>query len=107
MFSGKLSHSYFYGMSGTIWLTADLFVILSAAALSQAAKLRSTAWLVASLLAALLGVLTYSTAIYSLLVLLVFCGVMLVVPKFRGRFPWPAPAGITAVILAVITVWLV
>ena len=36
MFSAKLSHSYFLGMSGTIWLTADLFVILSAAALARA-----------------------------------------------------------------------
>ena len=27
MFSAKLTHSYFLGMSGTIWLTADLFVI--------------------------------------------------------------------------------
>ena len=25
MFSAKLSHSYFFGMSGAIWLTADLF----------------------------------------------------------------------------------
>ena len=28
MFSAKLTHSYFMGMSGTIWLTANLFVIL-------------------------------------------------------------------------------
>ena len=27
MFSAKLTHSYFLGMSGAIWLTADLFVI--------------------------------------------------------------------------------
>jgi hypothetical protein len=107
MFSGKLSHSYYFGMSGAIWLTADLFVIVSAAAMAKAAKMQSTAWLLASLLAALLGLLTYSTAIYSLLVLLVLCGVFLIVPTFRGRIPWPALVGVAAVVVAVLAVWLV
>jgi hypothetical protein len=94
-------------MSGVIWLTADLFVILSAAALAKAAKLQSTAWLLASLLAALLGVLTYSTAIYSLLVLLVFCIVFLVVPKFKGRIHWLVLVSVAAIILTALTVWLI
>ena len=42
-------------MSGAIWLTADIFVILSAAAMARAAQTESVAWLLASLLAALLG----------------------------------------------------
>ena len=41
MSSAKLTHSYFLGMSGTIWLTADLFVILSAAALARAVTAES------------------------------------------------------------------
>jgi len=45
MFSAKLTHSYFLGMSGTIWLTADLFVITSAAALARAIATESAAWL--------------------------------------------------------------
>ena len=106
LFSAKLSHSYYFGMSGTIWLTADIFVILSAAAMAKAAYTGSTHWLLASLLAALLGIFTYSTALYSLLVLLVFCLVLLVVPKFRGRIPWPALAGVVAAILVVLIVWL-
>ena len=48
MFSAKLTHSYFLGMSGTIWLTADLFVILSAAALARAVTAESSNWLVLS-----------------------------------------------------------
>ena len=107
MFSGKLSHSYYFGMSGAQWLTANIFVIASAAAMAKAAQAESTRWLLASLLAALLGVLSYSTAIYSLLVLLVFCGILLLVPKFRGRFPWPVLVGMAALILLVLTVWLI
>ena len=107
MFSGKLSHSYYFGMSGAQWLTADIFVILSAAAMAKAAQAEGTRWLLASLLAALLGVLSYSTAIYSLLVLLVFCGIFLLVPKFRGRIPWPALVGVAAFILLVLAVWLI
>ena len=107
MFSAKLSHSYYFGMSGAIWLTADLFVILSAAAMANAAKTQSSAWLLASLVAALLGALTYSTAIYSLLVLLVFCLVFLIVPSLRGRFPRPVLVGFACVLLAVLAVWLI
>ncbi len=107
MFSGKLSHSYYFGMSGAIWLTADIFVVLSAAAMAKAAQAESTRWLLASLLAALLGVLSYSTAIYSLLVLLIFCGSFLLVPRFRGRIPWPALVGVAAFILVVLAAWLI
>lgn len=106
MLSAKLSHSYYWGMSGAIWLTADLFVILSAAAMANAAKTQSTGWLLASMVAALLGALTYSTAIYSLLVLLVFCLFFLIVPSVRGRFPWPVLAGFAGVLLAVLALWL-
>jgi hypothetical protein len=101
MFSAKLTHSYFLGMSGAIWLTADLFVILSAAALVQAVTTRSPAWLLAALLAAVLGVLSYSTAIYSLFVLLLFCLALLFVPKFRGLLPNWALIG-TAVVVVVL-----
>jgi hypothetical protein len=107
VFSAKLSHSYYFGMSGTIWLTADLLVIVSMAALAEAARSNSTGWLLASLLAALLGVLAYSTAIYALLVLLLFCIVHLAVPTFRGRFPWTALAGVAAVALAVVTILMI
>ena len=106
MFSAKLSHSYYFGMSGTIWLTADLFVILSAGAMANAAKTQSIAWLLASLVAALLGVLAYSTVIYSLLVLLAFCLVFLIVPRLRGRFPWPVLIGCLCILVAVLAVWL-
>ena len=106
MFSAKLSHSYYFGMSGAIWLTADLFVILSAAALAKAAKLQSTAWLLASLLAALLGVLTYSTAIYSLLVLLVFSAVLVVRPKLCTNISREALVGVACIIVTLLIVWL-
>jgi hypothetical protein len=102
MFSAKLTHSYFLGMSGAIWLTADLFVIVSAAALAKAVVARSTVWLLASLLAALLGVLAYSTAIYSLIVLLIFCLALLLVPKLRGLMPKPALIGTGALIIALL-----
>ena len=54
MFSAKLSHSYYFGMSGAIWLTANIFVILSTAAMARAARTDSSVWLLASLAAALL-----------------------------------------------------
>ena len=107
MFSAKLSHSYYFGMSGAIWLTANMFVILSTAAMVRAAQTERSVWLLASLAAALLGILTYSTAIYSLLVLLVFCGSFLFVPRLRGRIPWPALVGVGVVILVVIAVWMI
>jgi hypothetical protein len=107
MFSAKLSHSYYFGMSGTIWLTADLLVVVSMAALAEAARSKSVGWLLASLFAALLGILAYSTAIYALLVLLVFCIVYLAVPAFRSRLPWAALAGAAAVALAVLAVLMI
>ncbi len=87
MFSAKLTHSYFYGMSGTIWLTADLFVIASAAALARAVATGRASWLYLSLAAAVLGILSYSTAIYMLLVLMVFSAAYLAIPSLRGQLP--------------------
>ena len=107
MFSPKLAHSYFLGMSGTIWLTADLFVILSAAALARAAVTGGTIWLVLSLLTALLGVLSYSTAVYSLLVLLLYCLTLLVIPKLRGATPRIWLIGIAAVLVTVLALGLI
>jgi hypothetical protein len=106
IFSAKLSHSYYFGMSGAIWLTANIFVILSAAAMARAAQTQSSFWLFASLLAALLGLLTYSTAIYSLLVLLLFCTAFLLIPRFRGEIPWPALAAVIAIVLVTVATWL-
>jgi hypothetical protein len=102
MFSAKLTHSYFLGMSGAIWLTADLFVILSASALAKAVSTRSTVWLLASLLVALLGVLAYSTAIYSLIVLLIVCLALLLIPKLRGLMPKPALIGTATIIIVLL-----
>ena len=102
MFSAKLSHSYFLGMSGTIWLTADLFVILGAAALARAVTEQSASWLFAALLAGLLGVLSYSTAVYLLLVVLITCIAFLLVPRLRGTMSWAVPAGIGSATLVVL-----
>ena len=102
MFSAKLTHSYFRGMSRTIWLTADLFVILSAAALVKAALSGRPIWLLASLLAATVGVLSYSTAVYSFLVLLGFCLVLLLLPKFRSTMPTALLVGMIAFIAIVL-----
>ena len=102
MFSAKLSHSYFLGMSGTIWLTADLFVILSAAALARAVAQQSACWLLAALLAALLGVLSYSTAVYSLLTLLIACVALLLLPRLRGAMSWAVPAAMACAALLVL-----
>lgn len=93
MFSAKLTHSYFLGMSGTIWLTADLFVILSAAALARAVSNESAGWLALSLLAAVLGVLAYSTGIYMLIVLVVLCLAKLLRPQLPGPNSRPALLG--------------
>jgi hypothetical protein len=93
MFSAKLTHSYFLGMSGTIWLTADLFVILSAAALARAVTAESSNWLLLSLLAALIGVLAYSTAIYMLIVIVIFCAAKLLRPKLPGPSSRPVLLG--------------
>ena len=102
MFSAKLSHSYFLGMSGTIWLTADLFVILGAAALARAVTEQNASWLFAALLAGLLGVLSYSTAVYLLLVVLITCIAFLLVPRLRGTMSWAVPAGIGSAALVVL-----
>lgn len=89
IFSAKLTHSYFLGMSGAIWLTADLFVIVSAALLASAIATARSSHLAASLAAALLGVLAYSTAVYMLLVILVYCLAKLVRPSLPGpKSPW-------------------
>jgi hypothetical protein len=106
IFSAKLSHSYYFGMSGTIWLTADIFVILSAAAMARAAQAQSAGWLFASLLAALLGLLAYSTAIYSLFTLLLFCAAFLLTSRFRGRIPWPVLAAVIAIVVTAVSIWL-
>ncbi len=85
MFSAKLTHSYFLGMSGAIWLTADLLVILSAACFAKAITTERPGWLVAALALGVLGVLAYSTAAYILLVLLIYCLAKL------WRQSWPGP----------------
>lgn len=100
MFSAKLTHSYFLGMSGAIWLTADLLVIGSAAALARAISTESAGWLVLALALALLGILTYSTAVYALLVLLLFCVAKLWRPSLPGPSAWPLLVG-TAIVIVV------
>lgn len=102
MFSAKLTHSYFLGMSGTIWLTADLFVILSAAALARAVTAESSNWLLLSLLAALIGVLAYSTAIYMLIVLVIFCAAKLLRPNLPGPSSRPVLLGTAIAALLVL-----
>ena len=84
MFSAKLTHSYFLGMSGTIWLTADLFVILSAAALARAVAAESSNWLLLSLLAGLVGVSLHHRHLYAYR-LVIFC-----VAKCSPKLPGPA-----------------
>jgi len=102
MFSAELTHSYFLGMSGTIWLTADLLVILSAAALARAVAAESSNWLLLSLLAALIGVLAYSTAIYMLIVLVIFCAAKLSRPKLPGPSARPLLLGTALIALLVL-----
>jgi hypothetical protein len=102
MFSAKLTHSYFLGMSGTIWLTADLFVIVSAAALARAVDSKSANWLLVSLVAGVLGVLAYSTAIYMLIVLVIFCLAKLLRPNLPGPGSRPLILGTAAAALLVL-----
>ena len=102
MFSAKLTHSYFLGMSGAIWLTADLFVIVSAAALARAVATESAPWLLVSLFAGVLGVLAYSTAIYMLIVLVLFCVAKLLRPKLPGPASRPLLLGTLAAALLVL-----
>ena len=105
MLSSKLTHNYFMGMSGAIWLTADLFVILSAAALARAVSTKSSLWLLMSLIAALLGALSYSTAIYMLVVLL-FCSLaLLFVPRFGVAISKPMLIGASLVIAFVLVIF--
>jgi hypothetical protein len=102
MFSAKLTHSYFLGMSGTIWLTADIFVILTAACLAKAVTTERPGWLLAALAAGLLGVLAYSTAIYVLLVLLIYCLAKLWRPSLPGPRSTSLFLAASAVILVVL-----
>jgi len=102
MFSAKLTHSYFLGMSGAIWLTADLFVIAGAAALARAVATESAPWLLVSLFAGVLGVLAYSTAIYLLIVLVIFCVAKLLRPKLPGPGSRPLLLGTLAAALLVL-----
>jgi hypothetical protein len=102
MFSAKLTHSYFLGMSGAIWLTADLFVIASAAALARAVATESAPWLLVSLFAGVLGVLAYSTAVYMLIVLVLFCVAKLLRPKLPGPASRPLLLGSLAAALLVL-----
>jgi hypothetical protein len=79
-------------MSGTIWLTADLFVMASAAALARAVATDNAPWLLVSLCTGVLGVLAYKTAIYMLIVLVIFCVAKLLRPKLPGSgLTAPAP----------------
>ena len=102
MFSAKLTHSYFLGMSGTIWLTADLFVIASAASLARAIATGRSGWLLLSLATALIGILTYSTAVYALLVLLIYCVAKLSRPKLPGPDSWLLLLGTAGMIVLVL-----
>jgi len=102
MFSAKLTHSYFLGMSGAIWLTADLFVIASAACLAKAITTDRPGWLIGALTFGILGVLAYSTAVYILLVLLIYCLAKLWRPTLPGPSATVALVGIIATIVIVL-----
>src|SRR4029079_13679810 len=102
MFSAKLTHSYFLGMSGTLWLTADLFVILSAAALARAIAPDRPGFLIGALILGVLGVLAYSTAIYMLLAILLYCLVKLFKPELPGPRSRLLLGSCTAIIVAVL-----
>lgn len=107
MLSTKLTHSYFLGMSGAIWLTADLFVVLSLAALARAVATKASIWLLLSLVSALLGVLTYSTAVYALLVLLAVSFAALLYPPLERIFPKPTLVATIVVSVLVLTTLLI
>jgi len=102
MFSAKLTHSYFLGMSGAIWLTADLFVIASAACFAKAITTERPGWLIGALTFGILGVLAYSTAVYILLVLLIYCLAKLWRPTLPGPSATPALVGTIATIVIVL-----
>ena len=99
MFSAKLGEDYFRGMGGVVWLTANLFVILSAAALAKAVASGRPTWLFASLVTGLLGILSSNVAVYSLLVLLVFCLAILFLPRFRNLVPTTSVVIVAALIV--------
>lgn len=96
MFSAKLTHSYFLGMRD------DLAHRRGAAALARAIATESAAWLLVSLLAGVLGVLAYSTAIYMLIVLVLFCVAKLLRPKLPGPASRPLLLGTLAAALLVL-----
>ena len=75
---------------------------LSAASLARAVSSGSACWLLLSLLAALLGVLAYSTGIYMLIVLVVFCLAKLLRPQLPGPNSRPALLGAMSVALLVL-----
>jgi hypothetical protein len=89
-------------MSGAIWLTADLFVIVSAAALARAVASESTPWLLVSLFVGVLGVLTSSTAILMLIVLVIVCAAKLLRPKLLGPGSRPLLLGTAALAVLVL-----
>ena len=107
MFSAKLTHNYFLGMSGAIWLTADLFVIASAAALGRAVATRSSIWFLTSLIAALLGALSYTTSMYALVFLLCFCLALLAIPALHGIMPRRMLMGAAMLIAAGLAIWII
>ena len=89
-------------MSGAIWLTANLFVIVSAAALARAVASESAPWLLVSLFVGVLGVLTSSTAILMLIVLVIVCAAKLLRPKLPGPGSRPLLLGTAALAVLVL-----
>jgi hypothetical protein len=91
---------------GAIWLTADLFVIASAACFAKAITTERPSWLVAALAFGVLGVLAYSTAVFILLVLLIYCLAKLWRPTLPGPNATPALVGTIATIVIVLALGL-
>ena len=87
------------GMTGS---ATGSFVIASAAALARAVATESAPWLLVSLFAGVLGVLAYSTAIYMLIVLVLFCAAKLLRPKLPGPASRPLLLGTLAAALLVL-----
>ncbi|MEA3278841.1 MAG: hypothetical protein U9Q81_26820, partial [Pseudomonadota bacterium] len=56
-------HNWILGMSGTAWISTNLFVVSAIASLTAAKTLRSAGWFRASLGFALVATLTYSTGL--------------------------------------------
>ena len=76
-------------------------MILSLAALARALATKASIWLVLALVAALCGILTYSTAIYALIAVLVVSVAALMWRPLRAA--WPKPT-IIAVLVACVFV---